>query len=254
MPQHQIRLYRIGEFARRAGITVRALHHYERLGLLIPATRSEAGYRHYRDSDLIRLQQIVTLKFLGLSLPRIRELLDYSVEHLAAALQAQHEAVQRQRDRLDRIATALQNAQRVVDAGDGNPEVFQHVIEVIAMQQEHNQSKEWVEKFYTSEQLETLRKREWTPEMQQDIDAQWKALIAEVEASLALDPASDKVQLLAERWMGLVGQFTQGDPAMQASLKKLYASKEQAPAAFKPPFSNEVMQFIQRAIAIHKAK
>src|SRR5207248_10439792 len=68
-------VYHVQEFARRAGVTVRALHHYDQLGLLKPSGRSAAGYRLYRDADLVRLQQIVTLKFIGLSLQQIREAL-----------------------------------------------------------------------------------------------------------------------------------------------------------------------------------
>ena len=52
----------VGEVAALAGVTVRALHHYDRLGLLKPARRTAAGYRVYSESDFARLQQIVTLK------------------------------------------------------------------------------------------------------------------------------------------------------------------------------------------------
>ena len=68
-------VYRIREFAALAGVTVRALHHYDRLGLLKPGGRSASGYRLYRDSDLARLEQIVVLKFLGLPLQQIGRLL-----------------------------------------------------------------------------------------------------------------------------------------------------------------------------------
>jgi len=56
--------YRVQEFARLAGVTVRALHHYDRLGLL-RARRTASGYRVYGDRDLERLEQIVALQFLG---------------------------------------------------------------------------------------------------------------------------------------------------------------------------------------------
>ena len=60
------------DFARLAGVTVRTLHHYDRIGLLKPSSYTSAGYRLYRKQDLIRLQQIVTLKFIGFSLNQIR--------------------------------------------------------------------------------------------------------------------------------------------------------------------------------------
>ena len=69
------RTYLAHEFARRAGVTVRALHHYDRLGLLNPSGRTRAGYRVYSDRDFARLEQIVALKFIGFPLFQIRELL-----------------------------------------------------------------------------------------------------------------------------------------------------------------------------------
>jgi DNA-binding transcriptional MerR regulator len=69
-------MYRVSDFAEKAGITVRTLHHYDRLGLLKPSGRTEAGYRLYGERDFVRLQQIVTLKFIGLPLRQIKDLLD----------------------------------------------------------------------------------------------------------------------------------------------------------------------------------
>jgi len=58
-------LYRVKEFAELAGVTTKALHHYERIGLLRPG-RTDAGYRMYAERDLERLEQIIALKFLGI--------------------------------------------------------------------------------------------------------------------------------------------------------------------------------------------
>ena len=67
-------LLQIGEFARRAGTNLRTLRYYEELGLLIPASRSQGGFRYYRRCDLNRLGMIHQLQSLGLPLERIRDL------------------------------------------------------------------------------------------------------------------------------------------------------------------------------------
>src|SRR5215472_5198018 len=82
------RQYKVREFAEFAGVTVRALHHYERLGLLKPK-RTAAGYRVYGLGDLERLEQIVALRFLGLPLRQIKVLLDRDPLRLPDALQVQ---------------------------------------------------------------------------------------------------------------------------------------------------------------------
>lgn len=69
------RTWRIGEVADRTGLTRRTLRHYDELGLLVPATRSNGDYRLYDEEDLLRLLQIQNLKALGLSLPEIAEAL-----------------------------------------------------------------------------------------------------------------------------------------------------------------------------------
>jgi DNA-binding transcriptional MerR regulator len=62
--------------ARLAGVSVRTLHHHDATGLLVPGTRTDAGYRLCKDSDLLRLQQILIGRELGLSLEEIRQSLD----------------------------------------------------------------------------------------------------------------------------------------------------------------------------------
>jgi len=77
--------YRVREFARLAGVTVKALHHYDRLGLLKPR-RTDAGYRIYDERDLERLEQIVALRFLGLPPKQILILLERDAFNLPEAL------------------------------------------------------------------------------------------------------------------------------------------------------------------------
>jgi len=68
--------HRIGELASRTGLTVRTLHHYDRIGLLRPGRRTPAGHRVYGESEVQRLYAIVALRSLGMPLARIAETLD----------------------------------------------------------------------------------------------------------------------------------------------------------------------------------
>jgi DNA-binding transcriptional MerR regulator len=65
---------RVGELARRAGLTVRALHHYDSLGLLKPSARADSGYRLYSAADVARLHQIQALRRFGMPLADIATL------------------------------------------------------------------------------------------------------------------------------------------------------------------------------------
>jgi DNA-binding transcriptional MerR regulator len=66
----------VGQASKRLGVTVRALHHWDEIGLVRPSLRTPAGYRLYTAADLERLQRIVVYRELGLGLDRIRAVLD----------------------------------------------------------------------------------------------------------------------------------------------------------------------------------
>jgi DNA-binding transcriptional MerR regulator len=203
-------MHRASEFADLAGVTVRTLHHYDRLGLLKPH-RNGSGYRLYRESDLERLEQIVALKFLGLPLKDIRELLDYAPAELPDALRMQRCALEEKRRLLDRAIAAIREAEAVVATGSADTAVLKKIIEVIEMQQNNDWTK------YANEAAQVkiaARQREWSPELQERVSEQWTELIAEVQAAMDAgeDPAGPKVRALAARWKTLVEGFTKGDP------------------------------------------
>jgi DNA-binding transcriptional MerR regulator len=185
-------LYQAREFAERTGTTVRTLHHYDRLGLLRPTTYTAAGYRLYGESDFARLQQIVMLKFIGLSLKQIKELLNRSNLDLAATLRLQQAVIEEKRRQLEMVSRAIMRAEKTLAANDATDwEVFKKIIEEIDM--ENNM--EWAKKYYTDEQLAELKGR-WSPEIQEKAERDWAALIKEVEAAMSQgqDPTGETAQ------------------------------------------------------------
>lgn len=101
------RLWTVGELAAAAGVTVRALHHYDELGLLRPSERSEAGYRLYDDEALRRLYRILALRGLGFPLGQLADLLDADAGSLQAATRAQLERTERQLAATEALRTRL---------------------------------------------------------------------------------------------------------------------------------------------------
>jgi MerR family transcriptional regulator, thiopeptide resistance regulator len=244
------RVYTAHEFAERAGVTVRTLHHYDQLGLLKPASRSEAGYRLYMDRDLVRLQQIVTLKFLGFSLAQIKDILDRKTFDLLQELRAQRNIIAEKRRQLDSAVLAIERAELAV-SNNGVPdwEAFRKIIEVIAMQNDM----EWTKKYYSEEaKADLARRNREDPELARRGERDWAELIKDVEGSLSEDPGSPKAQALAARWQKLIESFTGGNSQAADGLKKLYADQGNWPASFKKPYSDEVGAFICRAVAARK--
>jgi DNA-binding transcriptional MerR regulator len=89
---------------------VRALHHYDEIGLLVPGGRSHAGHRRYRDVDLDRLQQILFYRELGFPLDEVAVLLDDPDVDPSAHLRRQHALLRDRIGKLERMATAVRDA------------------------------------------------------------------------------------------------------------------------------------------------
>ncbi len=249
------KLYHAREFAVLAGVSVRALHHYDRLQLLQPQ-RTDAGYRLYSLRELERLQQIIALKFLGLSLSQIKDLLDRETRNLPDVLQSQRQALEEKRRHVESAIRAIEEAQRTIYPGrQPDAAILKKLIEVMTMQD----NKDFMTKYYSEgAQAKMADRREtWTPELQQQMTADWMNLFHDVEAALGEDPAGEKAQALAARWTTLVNRFTGGDPEMNVGLRNAWADREHWPATPQgqtAAFSNrDVWQFIGRAMTHRKA-
>ncbi len=226
--------FRIQEFAKLAGVTVRALHHYDRLKLLSPAHRSERGYRLYCHEDLGRLERILALRYLGLSLREIAALLNAPVgrgaEQLTITLARQRAALGERRDGLDRVLRAIEHAQlRAQNPAEPEWLLHQTILKEIQMQE----ATDWTEKYYSPKAAEALRERRaaLTPEQKAEIGARWKALFADLQSALdrEVPPDSSEGRALVARWMRLGDEFTLGNPEIGEGFRRMYDDESHWP-------------------------
>lgn len=237
--------YRVGEVARRAGVSVRALHHYERIGLLVPGVRTGAGHRVYGGRDIEKLVRIVVLKRLGLSLTEIGACLGKRGFGLRRVLERQLEALRRRITAEQDLCGRLEGILRLMSGARAlGAEEFFSVMEMMHM----------TEGYYTAEQLEAIKKRgaAMGEEKLREAEWEWPELIRKVQAEMeaGTDPGDAKVQALARRWKELVESFTGGDPGIAASLGKLW--KERGPemaGKMGMGFDPKVFEYVRRAWA-----
>ncbi|MFI2617640.1 MerR family transcriptional regulator [Streptomyces sp. NPDC018584] len=109
--------YSVGQVAGYAGVTVRTLHHYDEIGLLVPGERSHAGHRRYTDADLDRLQQILFYRELGFPLDEVASLLDDPEADPRAHLRRQHQLLTARIARLQEMAAAVETAMEAKKMG-----------------------------------------------------------------------------------------------------------------------------------------
>lgn len=243
--------YKVQAFADLAGVTVRALHHYDRLALLRPV-RTRAGYRMYGPRDLERLEQIVALKCLGVPLKQIKTVLDRDGRALPDVLRAQRRALEAKRCRLDRAIRAIADAERTLQPGEpADPVLLRRIIEVIEMSDHAEDMKQ----YYSDEAWTALsRRRETMTDQMRDIAMEgtrkWQALFVDVNASLHADPASPEAQALLGRWDALVEEFTGGNQEIKEGLGRAWRDRDNWSPAMKEksaPFSDRrIWDFISR--------
>jgi MerR family transcriptional regulator, thiopeptide resistance regulator len=200
------RYYRVGEVATLTRVSVRTLHHYDRIGLLRPALHSAGGYRMYGESELLRLQQILTLRYLGFPLKRIGELLDRDEFNLVASLRVQRQALHDRIAELEHISAAIgELVDQRLATGEWS---WQLVIEASqAVAAGLTRGEETMEAYYTPEQMKQFEATgKATPKEEiEAIEQGWTALLADVRAARAadLDPTSAAAGSLADRWAEL---------------------------------------------------
>lgn len=237
------RLYRIHEFALRAGVTAKALRHYERLGLLKPR-RTAAGYRVYSETDRHRVHRIAALKFLGIPLREIGSLLDRPEPSLLEALRMQRARLQENRRRLDCAIRAIEDAEHALEAGAAGAALWRKIVEVMAVKTDTEAMKK-----YYSEEAWNKRQHyydEWP-------SPAWQEIFRGVAEVLDEDPAGARAQALKARWSELVNRSVSGDPDVQAGALAAWNDRAHWPPALRDKIEEfrieQVVDFFARMLA-----
>jgi MerR family transcriptional regulator, thiopeptide resistance regulator len=215
---------RVGELARVAGVTVRTLHHYDSLGLLVPSERTQAGHRLYSAADVERLYRLLALRGVGLPLEEIAPLLER--EHaIADAVRNHLDRVEQQLRALELVWLRLTRLLAALDGDGASTEQFLDAVEAMSM----------IEKYYTAEQLQQLEQRraEFGEDRIKEVQQEWIDLYGRLRErrEAGVDPAADEPQALGRRADELIAMFTGGDPGIAASLQRMYEQEGPAKAS-----------------------
>lgn len=249
------REYPTSRFASRAGVTVRTLRYYDQIGLLRPSSVTESGHRRYADRDLIKLQQILALKFLGFSLEQIREIVRIESLEVGESLEIQKRMMVEKREQVDAAIRAIDRAQRLMaQRGELDWESLIQVIKVTQM--EKQQDWDW-QKYYSEEAWKKIeeRQRSYSKEQAEADAHRWQEVIDGMReaARRGEDPGSPVAQELARRWTELVNEFTQGDPEIAKGLSRVWADP-QMPYQGQFERSGPEGEFIQKALEIYEGR
>jgi MerR family transcriptional regulator, thiopeptide resistance regulator len=237
------RRWKVGELARATGLTVRALHHFDEIGLLRPAERSPAGHRWYTGEDVRRLYRIVALRHLGLPLAGIAASLDGDAGELAEAVRRQLDQVARQVELQHRLRRRLEAIVRAIERA-GEPSIDELIEAMEAIMETRT---------FTDEQLAILQRRH--REAGDEGFQRWMGRLAELAAEFeghirrGTDPVDPAAQATARGWDELMTHMTGGDRAILSVMYSVMDDKG-AEAASRGVVSAEVWDYAKRTFAV----
>lgn len=228
-------LFKVGELARRSGVTVRTLHHYDSIGLLTPSARSDSGYRLYQRADIARLHQIQALRRFGLSLTAIGTYLATPDTPLSAIVAQQIAALERQIAQTTLLRAQLTALQQQLDSGE-QPELaaWLSTLEMMTM----------YDNYFSKEELNRLP-------LLQDAGrkAQWRALVGQVQTLMAqgVAPASDAAGGLARQWMAMLEHDTDGNVDFVMRINAMMA--QETAAREQTGITDAMQDYVQQAFS-----
>jgi MerR family transcriptional regulator, thiopeptide resistance regulator len=246
----------VGEVARLAGVTVRTLHHYDRIGLLTPSERTTAGYRRYTPSDLDRLHRILVYRELGFPLEEVATLLDAPDADPAAHLRRQHRLL---RNRLERTQAMVAAVEKEMEAqqmgisltpeerfeifGDGFSEEYQAEAE-----ERWGDTEAWAQ---SQRRTAAYSKEDWLAikAEQDDVERRFASALAAgvpADSEQAMDVAEEHRQHIS-RW------FYDCPPEMHAGLGRMYIEDERFTAHYEQTAPG-LAQYVSTAVQANAAR
>jgi DNA-binding transcriptional MerR regulator len=246
----------VGEVAALAGVTVRTLHHYDRIGLLSPSGRTAAGYRQYAPADLDRLHQVLLYRELGFPLEEVATLLDDPSADPAAHLRRQHALL---RDRLERTRAMVAAVEKEMEAramgisltpeerfevfGDWLPEEY-----AAEAEEKWGETEAWAQ---SQRRTRTMTKDDWLR-----VKAETDAVEARFAAALrsGVDPGSAQAMDIAEEHRQQISRnFYDCPPAMHAGLGRMYVEDERFTAHYEQ-LAPGLAQYVSTAVQANAAR
>jgi DNA-binding transcriptional MerR regulator len=245
--------------ARLAGITVRTLHHYDRIGLLSPSERTATGYRVYTASDLDRLHQVLVYRELGFPLEEVATLLDDASADPEAHLRRQHALL---RDRLERTGAVLAALEKEMEARSmGISLTPEEKFELFGPNYSEDYEREAEERWGDTEAWAQSARRTaaYTKDDWVAIKAEADDVLTRFAAAMRAGSAADSAEAMdvaEDHRQHITRWFYDCPPGMHAGLGRMYVEDERFAANYEqvaPGLAQYVSTAVQANAARHGA-
>ena len=224
--------YTVQRLADIAGVTVRTLHHYDRIGLLQPAERSPAGYRHYGHRDLLRLQQILFYRELDFPLAQIKLILEAPGFNPIVALEQHRGLIQERIKRLEKLLTTIDRTinqyleERMLTDKDLYEGFSTEEIERMKKEARESYGSEEVEQ--TEGRLKKMSKEQW-----KGIQAQGGEVTLRIAGLMDRDPSETEVQEAIAGHHAWIENFYTAPADLYRGLGQMYVENDEFRAFYE---------------------
>ena len=241
----------IGSLSKLSGVSIRALHHYDQIGLLQPSEVAESGYRYYDDEAIERLWQILFYRELDFPLVEIGEILDSPSFDRNRALTEHRNLLTQKRERLDRLIELVSNAMK----GEQNMEFKPFDTSEIDAQREQYAEEAKSRWGNTDAYREsTKRAAQWTEADKKRMEAESGEIFSGFAALVGTDPADERVQALVARWKAFISQsYYDCTDEILAGLGQMYIADERFTKNIDK-FGSGTAKLMSDAIAVYCKK
>ncbi|MCJ1909000.1 MerR family transcriptional regulator [Planococcus ruber] len=235
--------WKVGEVAELTGLTIRTLRYYDQICLFSPSQYTESGHRLYTKADLVRLQPILSLKQMGISLEEIQLLLSNPEEQtVAEILQTQISRVKKEIEVQQKLVAELENALSAVHSNR-----TLSITELTKLMEALKMNKE---KYFSKQQLDTMESRYENADKQllKQAEQEFNGLIKEIrlEKEKGASPSDEKVQDLAKKWNDIVNAFSEDDRTFRKQAEHFHAENPGNELQYE--IDGELYQFINQAL------
>jgi DNA-binding transcriptional MerR regulator len=214
-------MFTVKQLSKLAGVTPRTLHHYDEIGLLKPSRVGENGYRYYGEESVLRLQQILFYRELGLPLEDIKKIMGRRDFDVLGALYSHKDALRKQVVRLNNLIRTVDNT---IDYLKGTKEMSnRQLFEAFSDEQQAEYEKEAMLKYDPATVKAASKKwKEYTPAEKEKMGEEANALYRDLLLAIPKGAASPEAQSCVERWRKFIGYFWVPNDEQLAGLADLY--------------------------------
>ncbi len=244
-------MFTVKQLSQLAGVTPRTLHHYDAIGLLKPSRVGENGYRYYGEESLLRLQQILFYRELGIPLEKIKKIMGRRDFDVLSALYSHKEALQNQVARLNRLIDTVDNTILYLK---GNKEMSnKQLFEAFSDEQQAEYEKEVMQKYDPAAVKASSKKwKEYTAAEKQRIGKEGNVVYKDILAAMSKGAASPEAQAGIERWRKHIEYFWIPNDEQLLGLADLYNEDSRFKASFDK-IDPRLAEFMRAAVQVYVA-